>query len=121
MKPSYLKALIIVSPWLFSKCTSSDHDSQKTRPNILFAMGDDISFPHMSAYGTSWVRTPGFDRVAQDGILFNNAYTPNCDGSPTKTLILNMNRNRVSANTGNLISEAEMGRNYIRSPKILNA
>jgi hypothetical protein len=25
------------------------------RPNILFAISDDQSFPHASAYGTDWV------------------------------------------------------------------
>lgn len=30
---------------------------------------------HASAYGTGWVKTPAFDRVAREGILFNNAYT----------------------------------------------
>jgi hypothetical protein len=43
------------------------------RPNILFCLGDDISFPHMGAYGCSWVKTPAFDRVASEGILFMNA------------------------------------------------
>ena len=88
MKPSCLKALILVSPWLFSKCNSSEGDIPQIRPNILIAMGDDISFPHMSAYGTSWVKTPGFDRVAQNGILFNNAYTPNAKSSPSRACFL---------------------------------
>lgn len=43
------------------------------KPNILFAIADDASFPHMSAYGTEWVNTPNFDRVARDGVLFWNA------------------------------------------------
>ena len=51
-------------------------------------MGDDISFPHMSAYGTTWVKTPGFDRVAAEGILFNNAYTPNAKSSPSRACFL---------------------------------
>ena len=51
-------------------------------------MGDDISFPHMGAYGTTWVKTPGFDRVAENGILFNNAYTPNAKSSPSRACFL---------------------------------
>ena len=51
-------------------------------------MGDDISFPHMSAYGTNWVKTPGFDMVAENGILFNNAYTPNAKSSPSRACFL---------------------------------
>jgi len=89
MKPVYLKALILISPWLFSKCNRvSKESSSQELPNILIAMGDDISFPHMGAYGTNWVKTPGFDRVAGNGILFNNAYTPNAKSSPSRACFL---------------------------------
>jgi arylsulfatase A-like enzyme len=56
--------------------------------NILFAVADDISFPHMSAYGTSWVSTPAFDRVAREGVLFSRAFTPNAKCSPSRSIIL---------------------------------
>lgn len=58
------------------------------RPNILFAISDDQSFPHASAYGTDWVKTPAFDRVADEGILFNRAYVPNPKCAPSRSIIL---------------------------------
>ena len=58
------------------------------RPNILFAMADDISYPHMGAYGTSWVSTPAFDKVAREGLLFHRAYTPNAKCAPSRSIIL---------------------------------
>jgi len=58
------------------------------RPNILFALVDDVSFPHMGAYGCKWVNTPVFDRVARNGILFQNAYTPNAKSAPSRSCIL---------------------------------
>ena len=89
MKPIYFKALILVAPWIMSGCGRTEKTvSPEKRPNILIAMGDDISYPHMGAYGTSWVRTPGFDRVASDGLLFNNAYTPNGKSSPSRACFL---------------------------------
>ncbi len=63
----------------------------KKRPNILFCIADDASFQHMTAYGFNvqkWVNTPGFDRVAENGILFNKAYTPNAKCSPSRSCIL---------------------------------
>ncbi len=59
-----------------------------TPPNFLFAIADDASYPHMSAYGCDWVKTPAFDKVAQDGILFSNAYTPNAKCAPSRACIL---------------------------------
>ena len=57
-----------------------------SRPNILFAIADDMG--HASAYGTSWVKTPSFDRLASRGILFLNAYTPDAKCSPSRACIL---------------------------------
>ena len=57
------------------------------RPNILFAIADDWGL-HASAYGTRWVKTPAFDRVAREGILFNNAYTPNAKCAPSRACLL---------------------------------
>jgi arylsulfatase A-like enzyme len=56
-------------------------------PNILFAIADDWG-AHAGAYGTNWVKTPHFDRVARDGILFTNAYTPNAKCAPSRACIL---------------------------------
>jgi len=57
-------------------------------PNILFAIADDASYPHMGAYGTDWIKTPAFDRVAEQGILFTNCYTPNAKCAPSRACIL---------------------------------
>ncbi|MHB8862754.1 MAG: sulfatase family protein [Pirellulaceae bacterium] len=58
------------------------------RPNILLAIADDASFPHMGAYGCRWVRTPAFDRVAREGLLFTRAYTPNAKCAPSRACML---------------------------------
>lgn len=70
---------------------SSCNTQQKEKlnpPNILFAIADDASFPHMGAYGCDWVKTPAFDKVANQGILFTNAYTPNAKCAPSRACIL---------------------------------
>jgi len=57
-------------------------------PNILFCLADDATFMHLGAYGCDWVNTPGFDRIAREGILFMNAYTPNAKCAPSRAAIL---------------------------------
>ncbi len=82
-----LKLLIFL--WILSVTALTDLIAQDhQRPNILFAISDDQSFPHASAYGTDWVKTPAFDRVADQGILFNRAYTPNPKCAPSRSIIL---------------------------------
>ena len=65
-----------------------NRDRKAATPNILFCIADDASYPHMGAYGCPWVNTPGFDRVAREGILFTNAYTPNAKCAPSRACIL---------------------------------
>ncbi|HEC41294.1 MAG TPA: heparan N-sulfatase [Bacteroides sp.] len=67
---------------------SCNREPEIVRPNILFCIADDASFPHMGAYGCDWVKTPSFDRIAEQGILFTNAYTPNAKCSPSRSCIL---------------------------------
>jgi uncharacterized sulfatase len=56
--------------------------------NVLFAISDDQSWPHAGAYGTAMARTPAFDRLAEQGILFNNAFAPAPQCSPCRAAIL---------------------------------
>ncbi|MDQ3621722.1 MAG: sulfatase [Verrucomicrobiota bacterium] len=58
------------------------------RPNILFAIADDWGYEHAGAYGCSWVKTPAFDRVAREGVLFTRAYTPNAKCAPSRACLL---------------------------------
>lgn len=61
---------------------------ESDRPNILFAIWDDVSYPHVSAAGSSMVSTPAFDRVASEGVMFRNAYAPAPGCSPTRAAFL---------------------------------
>lgn len=71
-----------------ASCKTFLAQKKSKKPNILFAIADDASWKHFSAYGCKWVKTPAFDRVAKDGILFNNAYTPNAKCAPSRACIL---------------------------------
>ncbi|MDH3648467.1 MAG: sulfatase [Saprospiraceae bacterium] len=68
--------------------TPSPPASIPAQPNILFMIADDWSYPHASILGDPVVQTPTFDRVAQNGVLFHNAYcaAPSC--SPSRASIL---------------------------------
>ncbi len=44
------------------------------RPNLLFIMADQLAPQVLPAYGHPSVQTPHLDRLAEDGIVFENAY-----------------------------------------------
>ena len=77
--------LVIFVVLMTVSCNSQEESS---RPNILFAISDDQSFPHTGAYGCNWVQTPAFDRIAEEGLLFMNCYTPNAKCAPSRSCII---------------------------------
>ena len=64
------------------------HEDSNEPPNILLCISDDQSWLNTSAMGDPTVRTPAFDRVAEEGVLFTNAYcdAPTC--GPSRSAIL---------------------------------
>ncbi len=58
------------------------------RPNILLAISDDQSYPHASAYGDEGLKTPAFDRIAREGLLFHNAFSSSPGCSPSRASLL---------------------------------
>ena len=60
----------------------------EARPNILVCLADDWSYGHAGVYGDKVVKTPAFDRVAREGVLFHHAFSsaPSC--TPSRAAIL---------------------------------
>ena len=48
--------------------------------NVIVVMLDTLQFNYLGCYGNNWIKTPNLDRFAQQGVLFENAYT---EGLPT--------------------------------------
>ncbi len=80
-----LAAIFVAGPGFLE---SAEVEKSFKKPNILFAIADDWSFGHAGVYGCKWVKTPTMDRVARDGILFTQAYTPNGKCSPSRACVI---------------------------------
>jgi N-sulfoglucosamine sulfohydrolase len=89
----FLKAMgLSAASMIISGCTdaselTNNRASQK-RPNILFCLADDWSWPHASIAGDKVVKTPTFDRVARQGVLFENAFVTSPSCTPSRGSIL---------------------------------
>ena len=84
-------ALACLLGFLLQGCQSStaqEETADMQRPNILLFLTDDQSWLHAGAYGNEQVRTPAFDRVAQEGVLFTHSFAtaPSC--TPSRSSIL---------------------------------
>jgi arylsulfatase A-like enzyme len=58
------------------------------RPNILFVFSDDHASHAISAYGSRINRTPHIDRLAAEGMRFDNAFVTNAICGPSRAVIL---------------------------------
>ncbi len=81
-----LLPFVSLAVWSGATVQAEARQPEVKRTNILFCIADDAG--HMSAYGTPWVHTPAFDRVAREGILFQNAYTCNAKSAPSRAAII---------------------------------
>ncbi|MEQ1859213.1 MAG: sulfatase [Chthoniobacteraceae bacterium] len=54
--------------------------SAADKPNILFLLSDDHSYPYLSCYGNKDLRTPNLDRLASEGMRFDRMFVscPQC-------------------------------------------
>ena len=68
--------------------SGNESKAAEKQPNILLAISDDQSYPYASAYGTSGIHTPAFDRVAKSGVLFHNAFCASPGCSPSRAALL---------------------------------
>ena len=84
-----VRLIVCVFAWAVSALgVARAQSAVPARPNILFALADDWGYGHAGAYGCKWVKTPAFDRVARDGVLFTHAYTPTAKCAPSRASIL---------------------------------
>ena len=80
MKTQILSCLVIV-------CFSCMWSVAADRPNILLIVSEDNG-PELGCYGDPHTRTPNLDRLASEGVLFENAFVPYSVCSPSRACFL---------------------------------
>lgn len=64
-------------------------DVKKQRPmNVVYIMSDDHSFQTISAYDNRFIQTPNIDRLANEGVKFNNSFVANSISGPSRACML---------------------------------
>jgi arylsulfatase A-like enzyme len=60
--------------------------------NIIVIMLDSLRFDHLGCYGNTWIKTPNIDRLAQESVIFENAYPESLPTIPVRTSLFTGNR-----------------------------
>lgn len=76
----------------------------KERPNLFLFIADDWSAPHAGVYGDKTVKTPAIDYVAQNGVLFTDAYCAAPTSTSSRAAVLTGRYSHALKAAGNLWS-----------------
>ncbi len=89
-KLNKLFMFLILGMIALSACESkkSEQSEVRSRPNIIFIMSDDHAYQAISAYGSNLIKTPNIDRLASQGMRFDQAFVTNSLCAPSRAVIL---------------------------------
>ncbi|NQU86720.1 MAG: sulfatase [Mariniphaga sp.] len=90
----FTTSLFFIFILLFNSC-SKKIKSQK--PNFIIIIVDDAAWNDSGTYGNSLIKTPNIDRLANEGLTFNNAFLTTSSCSPSRCSIIT---GRFPHNTG---------------------
>lgn len=59
-----------------------------SKPNIIFILCDDMGYGDLGCYGQKYIQTPNLDRMAQEGMLFTQAYAGSPVSAPSRASLM---------------------------------
>jgi arylsulfatase A-like enzyme len=68
--------------------TPKEKDTQKSMPNIIYILADDLGYGDLGCYGQTKIETPNLDKMANEGILFTQHYSGNTVCAPSRSVML---------------------------------
>jgi arylsulfatase A-like enzyme len=71
------------------------------RPNVLWITGEGVPVPALSCYGGRYLDTPNIDRIAKEGVRFENAFCTNGLCAPSRATLLTGTYSHVNGILGN--------------------
>jgi arylsulfatase A-like enzyme len=89
---------------------------QQSRPNIIFIMSDDHAYQAISAYGHNLNQTPNIDRLAKEGVRFQNSFVTNSICAPSRAVMLTGTYNHIN---GLINNSVEFDTSLVTFPKLM--
>ena len=77
-------------PWEMSG-GSATPETENRPPNIILIVADDLGYNDISTFGggvTEGFKTPGIDRLAEEGVVFSQAYSGASTCAPSRAMLM---------------------------------
>ena len=69
-------------------CQIFAQTAKPTRPNIIFILADDLGYGDVGFNGQKYIKTPNIDRLAKEGMIFNQFYAGTSVCAPSRSSLL---------------------------------
>jgi arylsulfatase A-like enzyme len=76
-------------------------NDKSAMPNILWITGEGIPQSVLSCYGSRLLKTPNIDRIAKEGLRFENSFTANALCAPSRATLLTGKYSHLNGMFGN--------------------
>lgn len=67
--------------------SNAEESKKQTKANILFLLSDQHRGDYLEVNGNGWIFTPNLDKLADEGVDFQKAYTSTSSLTPARTVI----------------------------------
>ncbi len=78
----------IITILLVTACHEEKKKEVKRPPNVLFILVDDLGYMDLSYTGSDYYETPNIDRIANEGMVFNQGYAASRVCSPSRASVM---------------------------------
>jgi len=82
------KLLILASIFTFSFACQTENSSNKSKPNVILIMADDLGYGGIGCYGNKSIKTPHIDKLAEDGLMFTDFHSNGSVCTPTRAALI---------------------------------
>ena len=74
---------------VLNSCNQKNSSTEKNqKPNVLFILVDDLGYKDLSCTGSTFYETPNIDKIANEGMVFNQGYAASRVCSPSRASIM---------------------------------
>lgn len=82
------KEYLLLSSGLLLAANAVNAQKQQQKPNIIYIMCDDMGYGDLGCYGQPYIQTPNIDSMAQQGMMFTQAYAGSPVSAPSRACFM---------------------------------